>query len=98
MLDCFEGINNGFYHDYQAPVPEMSNQKAKHVKVRRYSSRQGHMSLHGITGFIQLKELYPETLSLLLAGELIHIGKNTVLDLDVTGLCKMAVFLFRHTA
>ncbi|MDE7312892.1 MAG: CRISPR system precrRNA processing endoribonuclease RAMP protein Cas6 [Eubacterium sp.] len=35
------------------------------------------MHLYGITGFIQLKELYPETLPVLLAGELIHIGKNT---------------------
>lgn len=77
MLDCFEGIDNDFYHDYQVPVPDASNQEAKHVKVCRYSSRQGKMYLHGITGFIQLEELYPETLPVLLAGELIHIGKNT---------------------
>ena len=77
MLDCFERINNDFYHNYQVPVPEMSNQKAKHVKVCRYSSRKGKMHLHGITGFIQLKELYSETIPVLLAGELIHIGKNT---------------------
>lgn len=94
MLDCFEGINNNFYHNYQVPIPEMSNQKAKHVKVCRYSFRQGHMSLHGITGFIQLKELYPETIPVLLAGELIHIGKIPVLDLGVIGLCKIAAFLF----
>ncbi len=77
MLDCFEGINNDFYHDYEVPVPDVSNQKSKHVKVCRYSSRKGKMHLYGITGFIQLKELYPETLPVLLAGELVHIGKNT---------------------
>lgn len=77
MLDCFEGIENDFYHDYQTPVPEVIRQQEKHVKVCRHSSRQGHMFLHGITGFVQMKELYPETLPLLLAGELVHIGKNT---------------------
>ena len=77
MLDYFEGIHNDFYHDYQVTVPEVVSQQQKHVKVRRYSSRQGAMFLHGITGFVQLKELSPDTLPLLLAGELIHIGKNT---------------------
>ncbi|MDE6435261.1 MAG: CRISPR system precrRNA processing endoribonuclease RAMP protein Cas6 [Lachnospiraceae bacterium] len=77
MLDYFEGIHNDFYHDYQVPVPEEISQQQHHVKVRRYSSRQGAMFLHGITGLVQLKELFPNTLPLLLAGELIHIGKNT---------------------
>lgn len=77
MLDCFEGIDNDFYHDYQTPVPEVSFQQEKYVKVCRYSSRQGRMFLRGITGFVQMKEVYPETLPLLLAGELVHIGKNT---------------------
>lgn len=40
MLDCFEGINNDFYHDYEVPVPNVSNQKSKHVKACRYSSRK----------------------------------------------------------
>ena len=77
MLGCFEGIDNDFYHDYRTPVPEIIRQREKHVKVCRYSSRQGRMFLHGITGFIQMKELHPETIPLLLAGELVHIGKNT---------------------
>ena len=77
MLDCFEGIDNDFYHDYEAPVPDVPNQKSKHVKACKHSSMIGKMHLHGITGFIQLKELYPETLPVLLAGELVHTGKNT---------------------
>lgn len=77
MLGCFEGIDNDFYHDYQTPVPEVSRQQEKHVKVCRYSSRQGRMFLHGIIGFIQMEAFHQETIPLLLAGELIHIGKNT---------------------
>ena len=77
MLDYFEGISNDFYHDYQVPVPELEGRQQRHVKVRRYSSRKGPMFLHGITGFVQLQELDASTIPLLLAGELIHIGKNT---------------------
>lgn len=77
MLDCFEGINNNFYYDYGIPVPEIASQQKKHVKVRRHSSQKGIMFLYGITGFVQLKGIHPDTFPLLLAGELIHIEKNT---------------------
>lgn len=78
ILDYFEGIQNDFYYDYQVPVPEIIRQEHRFVKVKRYSSRQGdHMFLKGIEGCFQMPEVPPETLPLLLAGELLHIGKNT---------------------
>lgn len=77
MLNCFEGIENDFYHICQAPVPKVSGQQHKHIKVPRHSSRKEPMLLHGIIGFVQLEDIHPDTLMLLLAGELIHIGKNT---------------------
>ena len=35
------------------------------------------MVLKGIEGQLQMKEVVAETIPLLLAGELLHIGKNT---------------------
>lgn len=77
MLDCFEGIGNDFYRSFQVPVPKVECQRQDHVKVRRHSSRNGSMCLHGITGYVEVKEIPTGTLLLLLAGELIHVGKNT---------------------
>lgn len=78
MLDFFEGMENDFYHGYQVSVPEIRAQEHRFVKIKRYSSRKdSHMFLKGIEGFAELTEIPMETLPLLLAGELIHIGKNT---------------------
>ncbi len=78
MLDCFEGIDGeeAFDHNYLLPV--IRHQEVRRRAVRRYSTRkQSAMYLNGIQGEIELEQLEPETLGLLLAGELIHIGKNT---------------------
>ena len=78
MLDYFEQIENNFYYDYQVKVPEILGQEHRFVKVNRYSSRQeGRMELKGIEGVARISDLTERTLCLLLAGELIHIGKNT---------------------
>lgn len=77
MLDCFEGIDNDFYQSCQVPVPKTVSQQQRHMKVRRHSSRKGPMSLRGIIGSVQLEGIHPDTLPLLLGGELVHIGKNT---------------------
>lgn len=48
------------------------------AEFNRYSNRQkSRMSLGGITGYIELEEVSEETKKLLIAGELIHIGKST---------------------
>lgn len=78
ILDYFEQIQDDFYYDYQVLIPEIIKQEHSFFKVRRYSSRQeNHMFLKGIKGWIQMKEISDRTVQLLLAGELLHIGKNT---------------------
>lgn len=55
--------------------------KYKDLKWReynRYSNRQkSRMSLGGIVGYLELEEVNEEAKKLLIAGELIHIGKST---------------------
>ena len=78
ILDYFEQIQNDFYYDYQVSIPEITKQDHQFVKVGRYSSRQeNHMFLKGIKGQFQMKKISDNAVLLLLAGELLHIGKNT---------------------
>lgn len=78
MMQCYEGIQTDFLDEIPARVPEILCQEHRFVKVKRYSSRQGDfMFLKGIEGSIQTDGFSEELLCILLAGELIHIGKNT---------------------
>ncbi|MDE7432718.1 MAG: CRISPR system precrRNA processing endoribonuclease RAMP protein Cas6 [Lachnospiraceae bacterium] len=81
MLECFEGIADTVY-DMKAlkdfVLPDIVRQEARRVNVRRYSSTQDRkMVLSGIKGYVLLDMIPEQMLPLLLAGELIHIGKNT---------------------
>ena len=50
----------------------------KWSEYNRYSNRQkSRMSLGGIVGYLDLEDVSEETKKLLIAGELIHIGKST---------------------
>ena len=78
MLECFEGMDSDLYYKKYENLPEIIKQEHYFVGVPRYSNRQGEkMVLKGIEGEMQLTEMEDEVLMLLLAGELIHIGKNT---------------------
>lgn len=78
MLECFEGKDSGYYNKKYENIPEILKQEHCFVGVPRFSNRQGEkMVLKGIEGEIHLTEMEDEILMLLLAGELIHIGKNT---------------------
>lgn len=78
MLDCFEGIDGGDAFDQDYLLPVIRRQEVEKRAVKRFSSRkQSAMYLKGIQGTIELEQIEPDTLELLLAGELIHIGKNT---------------------
>lgn len=78
MLNCFEGMNGEVAFDQNYPLPIIRRQEVKRRAVKRFSSRkQSSMYLKGIQGKIELVQVEPDTLGLLLAGELIHIGKNT---------------------
>ena len=78
ILNCFEGVDIEEFYRSEFQVPEIKAQEVKEVKVKRYSNRQqSSMFLKGIKGRIELEPVSEELLPLLLAGELIHIGKNT---------------------
>ena len=77
MLDCFEGIDNEWYRE-MSTVPEVIKQESRLQGVERYSSRKNEkMMLRGIKGFLETGPMEEEVLAMLLAGELLHIGKNT---------------------
>ncbi|MCR5237766.1 MAG: CRISPR system precrRNA processing endoribonuclease RAMP protein Cas6 [Lachnospiraceae bacterium] len=81
ILDCFEGIESdltdrGFLA--KLPTLDVTNERHKVIKVKRYSNhKKSAMFLEGIEGVLGLSTIPEELLDMLLAGELIHIGKNT---------------------
>lgn len=78
MMDCFEGIEEEQMMIAPEKIPEILDQYVDFAGVKRYSNRQKmSMTLHGLKGHCKLGEIDEEMLDLLLAGELIHIGKNT---------------------
>lgn len=78
MMACYEGIQTDFFEEPSGEVPEILCQEHRFVQVKRYSSRhENFMLLKGIEGSIQTNGFPEDILYLLLAGELIHIGKNT---------------------
>jgi len=78
MLDCYEGIDNDYYQKEEFKIPVIKYQEHFLVSVKRYSQRKKEsMIFKGIKGHCSVEEWYPEIMPLLLAGELIHIGKNT---------------------
>ena len=78
MLNCFENNDIQEFYYEELTIPTIVQLSVREVKVKRYSSRQeSKMYLKGIKGEILLEKLPEELLELYLAGELIHIGKNT---------------------
>ena len=78
MLDCYIGLDNNYYQAEEFNIPEIICQNHEQIKVRRYSQRKDKsMVLKGIKGYCVVDQWNPQILPLLLAGELIHIGKYT---------------------
>lgn len=81
MLDCFEGIESYLMdREYinSLPVPEVNSENHRESRIRRYSTRKENaMYLKGIEGEIELENIPDELMDILIAGELVHIGKNT---------------------
>lgn len=79
MLDCFEGIETDMDEIYEmVQIPHIVCQESRFVGIERYSARQDRkMVLRGLEGYAELDHIPIDILPLLLAGELIHIGKNT---------------------
>ncbi len=81
ILDCFEGIESNLtdreFID-SIPVPVITEEHHRKATVRRYSHRkETAMYLEGIEGELILDSVSDQLTDLLIAGELIHIGKNT---------------------
>lgn len=78
MLDCFEGIDAlVYYRKRNAHIPILS-QECYMSGIPRYSNRKNEkMVLRGLMGRMQIEAPGREMLMLLLAGEMLHIGKNT---------------------
>ena len=81
ILNCFEGRQEN--KDYariliQDHVPVSAGQHVRIVKIPRYSGTQNKkVSFQGIRGYCILSEMDDVARILLVAGELVHIGKNT---------------------
>ena len=81
ILNCYEGISeegeNG-ERPAEEHLPIVEKEKAWPVKMKRYSGTQNSkVTFSGIRGWCDLRGLDESMLQLLLAGELLHIGKNT---------------------
>ncbi len=81
MLECFEGLTFTVYDVEELKditLPDIVEQKIRSISVQRYSSTQDRkMLLTGIKGIIQVDLIPDQILPYFIAGELIHIGKNT---------------------
>lgn len=78
MLDCFEGIEAESKPPEEIRYPEITSQNMKPVNVQRYSFRKNEkMNFSGIEGVAFISDVTENVLDYLLAGELIHIGKNS---------------------
>lgn len=81
MLECFEGLTYTVYDVEELKdivLPDIVEQEMRSVSVQRYSSTQDRkMILSGIKGIVQLDLIPDQMLPFLIAGELMHIGKNT---------------------
>ena len=77
-LDLFEALEEVEKLELDAELPEIVFQKVYPAEISRYSSTQNEkMKLHGIKGKVKFDQLSDELLLLLVAGEKLHIGKNT---------------------
>jgi len=78
LLDCFEGIDGKEYYKSDTMIPEVLYQEHRFISVNRYSStKDSKMALRGIKGKFVFDSIDEETLKLLLATEIMHVGKNT---------------------
>ena len=78
MLDCFEGIETDRIVIPRDELPHILSQKVIPTKIRRYSSTHGGgIYLSGIRGEVGFDRLSDEALRLMLAAEVMHVGKNT---------------------
>lgn len=75
MLDMFESIESSEQKDFEAPSGRVTRQMQ--TVIPRYSSTHGRqIKLRGVRGEIEIDDICKEALAVLLAGEVMHVGKN----------------------
>lgn len=75
FLNCYEGFET---EPVMLKIPEILDQEMKFGKNRRYSNRtETAMYLKGIRGRVDFDDIDEDTYAMMLAGELVHIGKDT---------------------
>lgn len=75
FLNCYEGIET---KPIMLKIPEILDQDMKFGENRRYSNRtETGMYLKGIRGKVDFNDIDDDTYAMMLAGELVHIGKDT---------------------
>ncbi|MCR4611985.1 MAG: CRISPR system precrRNA processing endoribonuclease RAMP protein Cas6 [Lachnospiraceae bacterium] len=78
ILNCYEGNYDNDIYEKDLPTMNVVNQKIIKQRVDRYSNRKNSkMHLKGIRGELIIEDIPIEVLPILLAGEIIHVGKNT---------------------
>lgn len=81
ILNCYEGLSEegeNIERPAEEHLPMVEKEKVWPVKMKRYSGTQNSkVTFSGIRGWCDLKGLDESMMQLLLAGELLHIGKNT---------------------
>jgi len=78
ILDYFEGMELPMPDSKEWELPEIAEQRTGHVEVPRYSARKDEkMVFRGFVGEGQIRNITEPVLSVLLAGEILQIGKNT---------------------
>ena len=77
IMDCFVGIK-ALQYDPAGHLPEMISQRAVPGMMKRYSStHEQEITQRGIRGYIEFSDMDEDIRTLLYAGEIMHIGKNT---------------------
>ena len=77
QLNCYEGIKTE-RQIVDGSVPKILSQSHRAFSVRRYSNRHDQkIRLDGICGEMEISGIDESIYELLLAAEIIHIGKNT---------------------
>lgn len=78
MLDCFEGIEvNQLWFEQ---IPDLVSHTERGTTVSRYTTRhQQKVQLEGIRGYADFDEVEEDLYLLMLAGEIMHVGKRVSL-------------------
>ena len=78
LMDCFEDKDIPRLDLRNIERPEIISQNIRHESVPRFSNRkQQKIHMNGISGEIALHGVNKDVLLLLLAGEILHVGKNS---------------------